>query len=178
MGKSFYPDAWAASAFDIDYQKMYDRGFRGIIYDIDNTLVYPNAPADERAAALFQRLRDIGFRTVILSNNTGKRALTFAEQVASPAVTGALKPCPGRYRDAVTKMGIRPQETFFVGDQIYTDIWGANNAGLYCILTLPLTDREEFWIRWKRLLERPVITKIRKTLGEPQRQGGMHAGST
>ena len=75
-------------------------------------------------------------------------------------------------------MGIRPQETFFVGDQIYTDIWGANNAGLYCILTLPLTDREEFWIRWKRLLERPVITKIRKTLGEPQRQGGMHAGST
>ena len=65
MGKSFYPDAWAASAFDIDYQKMYDRGFRGIIYDIDNTLVYPNAPADERAAALFQRLRDIGFRTVI-----------------------------------------------------------------------------------------------------------------
>ena len=109
MGKSFYPDAWAVSAFDIDYQKMYDRGFRGIIYDIDNTLVYPNAPADERAAALFQRLRDIGFRTVILSNNTGKRALTFAEQVASPAVTGALKPFPGRYRDAVTKMGIRPQ---------------------------------------------------------------------
>ncbi len=156
------PDLWVQDAYSIDYETMYARGFRGIIFDIDNTLVLPDAPADARAKELFQRLREAGFRTVILSNNTGERAGRFAEEVGSDVVTGALKPFPGKYKEAMDVMGLTAREVFFVGDQIYTDIWGANNADLYSVLTHPFTDREEIQIVLKRVLEKPVLARLRR----------------
>ena len=161
MRELFFPDRWAKSAYEIDYRGLYREGIRGLIFDIDNTLVDPNAPADERAKHLFAQLRKMGFRTVILSNNTGKRAGTFAREVGSPVVTKAMKPLPQKYRESMRVMGTDEKTTAFIGDQIYTDIWGANNAGVLSILTDPLTQREEFWIRWKRRLEAPVRGKIR-----------------
>ena len=69
MGNAFYPDEWLDSAYDIPYEQFYQKGMRGIIFDIDNTLVPHGAPADERAVQLFERLRAIGFHTCLLSNN-------------------------------------------------------------------------------------------------------------
>ncbi len=166
MGKGLYPDTWADNAYDIDYKALYAHGFRSIIFDIDNTLVQANKPATEKAKELFARLRSIGFKTCILSNNTGARAGTFARAVGSDVVTGALKPFPGKYREAMQVLGTDRSSTLFIGDQIYTDIWGANNAGIYSILTMPLNPSEEWWIKIKRLLERPVR---RKVIQSPQR---------
>lgn len=160
MGVNVTPDRYVRSAYDIDYEKMYAAGIRGIIYDIDNTLVEPNAPADDRAKALFRRLRDIGFETVILSNNTGERARVFAKAVGSQVVARAMKPLPHKYRRSMEVMGTNTDNTVFIGDQLYTDIWGANNAGVTSILTVPLTQKEEFWIRWKRRLEAPIRRKL------------------
>ncbi len=160
MGRGIIPDRWVQSAYTLDYQALYTAGVRGIIFDIDNTLVHPNAPADERAKDLFRRLRSMGFATVILSNNTGKRAGTFAEEVGSRVVTRAMKPLPFKYREAMRVMQTDAASTVFIGDQLYTDIWGANNAGITSILTVPLTDREEFWIRWKRVLERRALQRM------------------
>ena len=160
MKELFLPDRWARSAYEIDYRSLYEEGIRGLIFDIDNTLVDPNAPANRRAKILFAKLREMGFQTVILSNNTGKRAGAFAHEVGSPVVTKALKPFPHKYRAAMRVMGTDEETTAFIGDQIYTDIWGANNAKVLSILTDPLTQREEFWIRWKRRLEAPVRRKI------------------
>ena len=135
MKELFLPDRWARSAYEIDYRSLYEEGIRGLIFDIDNTLVDPNAPANKRAGA-------------------------FAHEVGSPVVTKALKPFPHKYREAMRVMGTDEETTAFIGDQIYTDIWGANNAKVLSILTDPLTQREEFWIRWKRRLEAPVRRKI------------------
>lgn len=160
MNQLFYPDQWAESAYKVDYRGLYAQGIRGIIFDIDNTLVNPNAPADARAKELFSSLKEMGFQTVILSNNTGKRAGTFAQEVGSSVVTWAMKPLPHKYREAMRVMGTDENSTVFIGDQVYTDIWGANNAHVMSILTDPLTDKEEFWIRWKRKLEKPVREKL------------------
>lgn len=157
MGRGLYPDHRAASAYVIDYEELYRQGYRGIIYDIDNTLVLPDAPADRGAIALFQQLRSIGFSTVILSNNTGERARTFAQQVGSACVEKARKPLPGKYLEAMRVMGTDRGNTLFVGDQIFTDIWGANNAGITSFLTNPFTSREEIQIVLKRVLEKPVL---------------------
>ena len=73
MGNAFYPDEWLDSAYDIPYEQFYQKGMRGIIFDIDNTLVPHGAPADERAVQLFERLRAIGFHTCLLSNNKEAR---------------------------------------------------------------------------------------------------------
>lgn len=163
---AFTPDATAKSAYTIDYADMYRKGYRGVIFDIDNTLVFPNAPADDKSKKLFADLHAMGFQTVILSNNTGHRAKTFAKAVGADVVTGAAKPLPKKYLVCCERMHLPKDEVFFVGDQIYTDIWGANNAGIYSILVDPITTKEEFWIVWKRKLEAPVRKKLKKQNGK------------
>ena len=66
MFEKFYPDAWMPSTYDIDFEGLYQRGYRGLIFDIDNTLVPHGAPADDRAIALFARLKRIGFSCCLL----------------------------------------------------------------------------------------------------------------
>ena len=69
MFKRFYPDMYIDSAYDIDYKGLYDKGYRGIIFDVDNTLVEHGAPVTKRAKELFEELRNIGYDTRIISNN-------------------------------------------------------------------------------------------------------------
>ena len=64
MFEKFFPDRYVASTYVIDFEKLYKNGIRGLIFDIDNTLVPHGAPADERAIRLFKRLKEIGLRRV------------------------------------------------------------------------------------------------------------------
>lgn len=153
---------WAQDVYAVDYRALYERGFRGIIFDIDNTLVTPNAPSDERARRLFRDLHEMGYATVILSNNTGRRARIFAEEVGADVVPGAHKPLPGKYRAAMRLMGTDESSTVCIGDQIFTDIWGAGNAHIASILTDPFTQRELFLVRWKRFFEKGIRRKARE----------------
>ena len=81
MFRCFFPDEYLDSAYEIDYEKLYEEGYRGLIYDIDNTLVPHGAPADDRAIALFERLRGIGFGYCLLSNNQIERVAPFADAI-------------------------------------------------------------------------------------------------
>ena len=73
MLEIFYPDETADTSYGIDYEALYRKGYRGLIYDVDNTLVPHGAPADDRAKVLFERLHTIGFSAVLLSNNKEPR---------------------------------------------------------------------------------------------------------
>ena len=63
MLQTFYPDNEADSTYEIDFETLYHKGYRGIIFDVDNTLVPHGAPADERAVAFFEKLRDLGYKS-------------------------------------------------------------------------------------------------------------------
>ena len=119
MLEPFYPDYEADSAYSIDYEKLYRDGYRGVIFDIDNTLVPHGAPADERATALFARLRGLGFQTILLSNNKEPRVKSFNDGVGSQYIFKAGKPGKDGYEKAMEKMGTTPQNTLFVGDQLF-----------------------------------------------------------
>ena len=82
MLQRFYPDEYLDSTYVIDFDKLYEEGYRGIIFDIDNTLVPHGAPADERAKALFARLKAIGFRCCLISNNQKPRVEMFNKDFA------------------------------------------------------------------------------------------------
>ena len=156
--ETFYPDITEDSAYDIDYEGYYRKGFRGIIYDVDNTLVPHGAPADERARALFLRLHRIGYRVTLLSNNKEPRVKSFAEDVIyADYIYKADKPSPKGYREAMKRMGTTEKNTFFVGDQLLTDVWGAKNAGILGILVKPIHPKEEIQIIFKRQLEKIVL---------------------
>lgn len=157
MLRCFYPDEYLDSAYLIDYEKMYRHGYRGIIFDIDNTLVPHGLPADERAIALFKRLKNIGYKTTMLSNNKEPRVKMFCDAVDAPYIYKAGKPNPDKYREAMKNMGTDEKSTLFVGDQIFTDVWGANKAGIYAILVKPIHPKEEIQIVLKRYLEKIVL---------------------
>ncbi len=153
----FYPKEWVSSTYGIDWESWQKKGIRGVIFDIDNTLVPHGAPADGRARALFARLRELGMETCLLSNNKEPRVASFASQVGSPYIYKAGKPATRNYKRAMEQMGTDSDSTLFVGDQLFTDVYGANRAGIYGILVKPIDPREEIQIVLKRYLEAVVL---------------------
>ena len=153
----FYPKEWVDSTYDIDWKSWKEKGIRGVIFDIDNTLVPHGAPADARALALFERLHELGYETCLLSNNKEPRVKSFADQVHSRYIYKAGKPGVKNYNRAVQEMGLRKEEVLFVGDQLFTDVYGANRAGIYGILVKPINPKEEIQIVLKRYLEAIVL---------------------
>ena len=162
MFRTFYPKDYVDSAYGIPYEEFYKKGIRGVIFDVDNTLVPHGAPADERAIALFERLRGLGYATCLMSNNKEPRVASFAGQVGSRYLYKAGKPAVKGYRRAMEIMGTAENTTLFVGDQLFTDVYGANRTGIYAILVKPIHPKEEIQIVLKRYLERIVLYFYRR----------------
>ena len=162
MFKRFYPDIYIDSAYDIDYEGLYNKGYRGIIFDIDNTLVEHGAPVTKKCSDLFDSLRAIGFDTCIISNNKEPRVKPFAEAVDSPYIYDAHKPSGKNYQKAMQIMGTDITNSLFVGDQLFTDVFGANRADMYTILVRPIHPKEEIQIVLKRYLEKIVLWEYRR----------------
>lgn len=152
-----YPDEYLDSAYEIDYEALYADGIRGLIFDIDNTLVPHGAPADEKSIALFDRLKKIGFRILLLSNNKEPRVKMFNDAVRVEYIYKANKPSAAGYIRAMEQMECDTDTTVFIGDQLFTDVWGAKNAGIRNILVKPIHPKEEIQIVLKRILERVVL---------------------
>lgn len=166
MFETFYPGSYEDSTYVIDFEKLYKDGYRAVIFDIDNTLVPHGAPADQRAIDLFERLRKIGFRTTVLSNNKEPRVKSFAEQVGTPYIYKADKPSKKGYMKAMENMGTEISNTVFVGDQLFTDVWGAKRVGMKNILVKPIHPKEEIQIVLKRKLEKIVLKSYLKTVNK------------
>lgn len=162
MFRKFYPKERQESAYRIDYAALAAKGYRGILFDIDNTLAPHGAPAPPEAAALFENLRNLGFRTCLISNNHEPRVKPFAEAVKSDYLCDAHKPSVRGYEAAMARIGTKKTDTLLVGDQLFTDIYGANRAGLYTILVCPIHPKEEIQIVLKRRLERIVLHFYRR----------------
>ncbi len=157
MFERFFPDEYLDSAYAVDYEKLYQQGYRGVLFDIDNTLVPHGAPADKRARELFQRLKKLGFSCCLVSNNKKKRVEPFAREVGVKYIEMAAKPSRRGYQRAMERLGTNPGNTVFIGDQLFTDILGAKNAGLKNILVKPIHPKEEIQIVLKRYLEKFVL---------------------
>ena len=170
MFETFYPGNYVDSAYEIPYEKLYERGYRGIIFDVDNTLVPHGAPADKQAIELFERLRAIGFSTCILSNNKEPRVSPFADKVGSPYIFKGGKPSRKGYEGAMERMKTDRDTTFFVGDQLFTDVWGAKRSGIRSILVKPIHPKEEIQIIFKRQLEKIVLHFYYRQKGRKEMQ--------
>ena len=157
MLERFYPDHEKDSAYKLDFEGLYVKGYRGIIFDVDNTLVPHGAPADRQAIRLFKRLHNIGFDTMLLSNNKEPRVKSFAEQVGSKYIYKAGKPSERGYLAAMEQMGTTKETTLFIGDQLFTDVWGAKKLGITNYLVKPIHPKEEIQIVLKRKLEAIVL---------------------
>lgn len=162
MFDMFFPDEIKESSYVIDYKKLYEEGIRGIIFDIDNTLVMHGYPADENAIRLISELKDIGFKILLLSNNKEGRVKNFNKDVNVLYIYKANKPSKSGYIKAMEAMGTNAESTVFVGDQLFTDVWGAKRCGIRNILVKPIDKHEEIQIILKRRLEAIVLFFYRR----------------
>ena len=160
--RKFYPKKVVRSTYSINFKKYYKNGYRGVLFDIDNTLVPHGEAADAKAIYFFKKLKDIGFSFCLISNNKIDRVKSFADAVGAPFICDAHKPSTEPYNEAMKLMGTDINDTIFVGDQVFTDVYGANRSGIYTILVRPIHPKEEIQIVLKRYLERPVLFFYRR----------------
>lgn len=161
MFEKFFPDETVSSTYEIDFESLYEEGFRGILFDIDNTLVEHGMDANSQAVELFGRLKKIGFECCLISNNKKKRVSSFNQQIGAHMVFDAHKPSRKNYFYAMELMGTDKDNTLFVGDQLFTDIWGAKRSGIRNILVKPISKKEEIQIVIKRVFEKIILLEYR-----------------
>ncbi|MBO6089224.1 MAG: YqeG family HAD IIIA-type phosphatase [Lachnospiraceae bacterium] len=162
MFKKFKPDMDVKSVYDIDFDDLYNEGIKGIIFDIDNTLVAHDAPYNDQSDELVQSLIDKGFKLFILSNNDEDRVKLFIQNVYIDYIYKSGKPSSKNYYAAFEKMGLKKEEVIAIGDQLFTDCLGAKNAGIKFIRVGIVSKKEPPHIKLKRILEKPVelLSKI------------------
>ena len=166
-----YPSEYADSVFSLDYEKLWQQGYRGLIFDIDNTLVHHGEDSTEEIDELFREIHRIGFKTVLLSDNTKERILRFMRNIDSLYIDDAQKPAAAGYLKAVEMMGIDKKEALFIGDQVFRDIYGANRCGIDSVLVRYLRYDDEKKIGIRRRLEKIVLWFYRHNRSARHRLG-------
>ncbi|SDW53516.1 hypothetical protein SAMN04489725_107133 [Alicyclobacillus hesperidum] len=150
------------SIYEIDLEDLWRRGKRLILTDLDNTLVPWNHPqVPEKLADWLKMAHAKGFHVCIVSNNGEARVDAFARASGLPAVAGARKPKSTGFRMALERFQLPPEAAVMVGDQLFTDIQGANRLGMYSILVLPLDPKEWWGTKAVRMMERVALMMLR-----------------
>jgi HAD superfamily phosphatase (TIGR01668 family) len=158
------PDAFADRLADVSLDDLEARGMRGIVVDLDNTLLgYGKSEYDPRDGAWVTEAVRRGFRVVLLSNNFTQRVKRAGESLGVPTIPSALKPLPTGFLRALAVLKTPRRATVVVGDQLFTDVLGAKLCGLRAILTHPLEEHDWHGTRILRFFERLVLGPRRKS---------------
>ncbi len=154
----FFPDLYIQSVYELPLQQLQRQGIQALVFDIDNTIApFDVAEPDDALIDFFAKLKKMGFRVCILSNNNKARVQLFNRNLKLLAVHKAGKPSTKKVKRVLEKMHILPKNAAIIGDQVFTDMWCGHQAGMYCIMTAPICNRDQFATKIKRGLERCVM---------------------
>ncbi|AFS69880.1 MULTISPECIES: YqeG family HAD IIIA-type phosphatase [Exiguobacterium] len=164
MFKRLYPKHFVASIYDIDLEMLKRNGVKAILTDLDNTLVAWNiadAP-DELVSWLDMVNNQYGFDVIIVSNNNGDRVKKFADPLGLHYIAPARKPLPIGFKRALTEFGYHAKEVVFLGDQLFTDVLGANSVGIEVIHVQPVVKTDGVVTKFNRLMERVIFRRMKR----------------
>jgi uncharacterized protein len=161
--KHFLPDQHVKSIFDITPESLKEKGVKGIITDLDNTLVEWDRPtATPKLIEWFDNMRKHEILVTIVSNNNENRVRSFSDPLQIPFIFQARKPMTRAFNKALKQMGLRKQETVVIGDQLLTDVLGGNRSGFHTILVVPVAKTDGFITKFNRKVERRILNWFRK----------------
>ncbi|MBB4831711.1 HAD superfamily phosphatase (TIGR01668 family) [Staphylococcus hominis] len=161
--KYFMPNDYVQSVFQIDIEKLANSGFKGIITDLDNTLVgWDVKTPTKEIQEWFKKANDLGLTITIVSNNSEKRVSGFSKDLDVDFIFKARKPMGRAFKKAIQHMNIKPEETVVIGDQMLTDVLGGNNNGLYTIMVVPVKKTDGFLTRLNRVIERRLLNYFKR----------------
>lgn len=163
--RKYIPDYYNESIFDIDFLKFYNKGIRFIFLDIDNTIAkYTEQNPSVEIKELIENLDNIGFEIIIISNNYKKRIQQYCQPLNLKYISYALKPLKRGYRKGlkIASRKYQQKEILAIGDQLMTDVKGANKMGYYTLLVNPLERKTDVvTTKINRLFEKRRIKKIK-----------------
>ncbi|MGM9928596.1 MAG: YqeG family HAD IIIA-type phosphatase [Bacillus sp. (in: firmicutes)] len=163
MLKLFIPNEHVKSVFDITPESLVKRGVKGIITDLDNTLVEWDRPdATPKLMEWLKEMKAHGILVTIVSNNNEQRVRSFSDPLQIPYIHRARKPLGQAFRASLKQMGIKKEDAVVIGDQLMTDVLGGNRSGLHTILVVPVAQSDGFWTKFNRQLERRILASLRK----------------
>ena len=157
------PDEFVSTVYEITPEKLKAQGIRGMITDLDNTLIeWDRADATEELADWFKMMHEAGIRIVIASNNNEERVKKFAEPLGIPYIHRAKKPLGAGFYKALVRLKLKREEVVMVGDQLLTDVMGAKRQKLYTILVRPVAESDGLVTRFNRFVERRVFNDLKR----------------
>ncbi|MEK3890651.1 YqeG family HAD IIIA-type phosphatase [Bacillus sp. FSL K6-3431] len=163
MLKKFLPSEYVKNIFLIKPEDLKTRGIKGIITDLDNTLVEWDRPnATPELIEWFAEMKQHDIKIIIVSNNNEDRVKLFSDPLEIPFIHKARKPLGAAFKKAITVMGTSREETVIIGDQLLTDILGGNRASLYTILVVPVAKSDGFFTRFNRAIERRIMANFKR----------------
>jgi HAD superfamily phosphatase (TIGR01668 family) len=161
--EKFIPDIYQKSIYTIDYQKLYDRGIRCLLFDLDNTLVPVSIKVpNKKIKDLFNEIKEKGFKIILFSNSHKKRLKVFKDELEVDCCASACKPFSKKFLAVLKEYNYNVSEVAIIGDQLLTDILGGNKVGITTILVNPVSPKDALTTKIMRYYERKIIRKLRK----------------
>ncbi|MGL6174371.1 MAG: YqeG family HAD IIIA-type phosphatase [Cellulosilyticaceae bacterium] len=156
----FFPEKYLTSIFELNIDELMKQGIKGIIFDIDNTLVpYDVAEPTDKIIELFEEIKRKGLQITLVSNNKEDRVIKFNEKLKVFAIHKARKPRTINLKRAMELMQLQSEQVAIVGDQVFTDVYGGNRAGITTILVNPVSEKDELITKVKRGLEKKILRR-------------------
>lgn len=157
------PNCYVDDVYNIDYKKLYKKGYHNIIFDIDNTILPVNeVSVPNELVDLFKEIKKIGFNICLVSNNKEPRVLPPAKILDVSYLAEAKKPTKKGFEKALKILNSNVNDTIMVGDQMLSDIKGANEYGLYTILVEPVDDKYDIKTGTSRVLQNIMVKRLEK----------------
>ena len=161
MLEKFKPTWMVESIYQVSAEQLRKHNIKAVFADLDNTLVAWNNPGGTaELLAWIEEMKENDFPVTIISNNSGDRVEKVAKILDLNYIPRAFKPSRRAFRRAEKETGIPLSDCVMIGDQLITDIFGANRAGLRNILVVPILKSDAWNTKFNRFLERKIMKKL------------------
>lgn len=160
-----YPKLYCKKVTDIDVKILKENNIQGVILDVDNTLIDFDKKLLDNADKWCENIKDNGIKCIILSNsNKVEKVKKVADTLKIPYIYFATKPLKRGFKKAKQELNLNSENIAVVGDQIFTDVIGANRCKMFSILVEPIAKKDLLLTKIKRPLENLVIKKYLKSI--------------
>ncbi len=163
MFNKYIPDIYQKSIYTINYNKLKTSGIKCLIFDLDNTISPISlCKPTKRLKDLFIKLKSMGFKCIILSNSGKKRVEPFKDELAVDTGINARKPSNKKYIKIMNSYNFVPNQIACIGDQLLTDVYGANKMGFTSILVNQMGAKDFFVSIINRIIEKIIFNTFSK----------------
>ncbi|QOD86468.1 YqeG family HAD IIIA-type phosphatase [Weissella viridescens] len=163
MTESFTPTWMLDAIYHLTPEQLNAQGIKAVLTDLDNTLIAWNNPdGTPELHDWLDEMRAAGITVMIVSNNSADRVERVAKPLDLPFVSRALKPNTKGLKEAQHALDLEPNELVMVGDQLLTDVWASNRAGIRSILVKPLIETDQWNTKINRFFEKGLKKRVMK----------------